>query len=213
LFFLDQAYYQYYKRIKEQKRPIAALLNSTKQHSRRWFSATTGGIPLEQQQDRKNIWMNNKVQWQHINHSTPHITPQNTTVCDSTPDPLTLLNTKFAIDLNTVSKIQPHGQGDSSFEIYLKDGTALRYEAENTQIMLQWLTLITNKLKLDPPGLDNLKTYQSQPENVKYILVSFLLIKHNYIISNKRVYTIAIWIIVCQTRLQRTFYTTILYPY
>lgn len=131
---------------------------------------------------RKNKWTSlkdNKVQWQHINHSTPHITPSSTTVCDQTPDPMTLINARLVIDLNQVAKIQPLEQEGNCFEMYMKgeNGKMLQFEATSTQTMLQWVTLITNKLKIDHhhylgSGCSNgFETYQSRPENVRNILV------------------------------------------
>lgn len=156
-----------------------------------WFSATTGGIHLHQYQKKKKPANDaqKKKSWQYVNHSTPNLTPSNTdTIENSTspfanaaPDPIVLINSTHVLDLNQVFRVQPmqlaNNKKDVTFEVHMKrQNKILYFEAPNTQTMLEWITIIGSKLRLDPSLLighhNGFENHQSRPENVKDILVS-----------------------------------------
>lgn len=189
LFLLDKSYYYFYKRqqhqLMEKKKNFNRYMNiETNKRNHNWFSATTGGIHLQQQ---KIFYNKKKKEWQYVNYSTPNLTPSSTAVVNnssvidptSAPYPDLLINAKYLINLSSIANIQPMIQEDATsnvFQIHIKDqADILYYEAPNTQIMLEWVALINTKLKMDPGSLlghySGFKAYQSQPENVKDILV------------------------------------------
>lgn len=190
MFFLEKSYFYYYKRLRDRQLEQHATGTSQQNNSSNsWFSATTGGIYLHQHQKKKKAANDaKKKNWQHVNHSTPNLTPSNTETIENSsspfantpPDPIVLINSKHVLDLNQVSRVQPMQDGTKSvntFEVHTKrQNQILYYEAPNTQIMLEWITIIGSKLKLDPLLLlghhNGFENHQSRPENVKDILVS-----------------------------------------
>lgn len=177
IFFMDRTLYFSCKRERdeqERKRLETRYGNlETKKRNSHWFAATTGG--MTQQQKKKN--------WQFINQSTPQLTPTSSNLALITPSPSTLINTRFLIDLNQVSRVQPVTQPGQSdlFELHFKNGQVLFYQAPNTQIMLEWVALIQHQLKIDPIQLRGLfngfNLHQSRPEHVKDILVNIYIYK------------------------------------
>lgn len=174
----------------EQKKSSNRYMDiETNKRNHNWFSATTGGIYLQQQ---NLLSSKKKKKWQHMNHSTPNLTPSSTVLNNSSiidptlaPFPDLLINAKFLINLNSIASIQPIIQEDSAsnvFQILLKDqADILYYEAPNTQIMLEWVALINKQIKTDPESLighySGFKAYQSRPEDVKDILASIFFKK------------------------------------
>lgn len=202
LFLLDKSYYYFYKRQryqlmeKQQRNSTNRHMNvETNKRNHNWFSATTGGIHLQQ----KNTIFNSKKkrEWQYVNRSTPNLTPSSTAINSSSAadhssalSPAILINAKHLIDLNLISSVQPMVQEDSQlstsniFQIHIKNQVeVLYYEAPNTQTMLEWVTLINSKLKIDPVSLighyNGFQTYQSRPEDVKDILVSEKMVENS----------------------------------
>ena len=194
LFFLDKNYYFYYKRLRDHQIEQQEKMKNSRDHARQnletnknvnnWFSATTGGIYL---QHKKYVHKKDNRQWQHANQSTPNLSPSSTAIdspmANSPPDPIVLMNAKFVIDLNQIEYVQPFLQGtaaSNTFEMFIKDKSRpLYYQATDTQTMLEWVTLITSKLKIEPHLLvghhNGFQTYQYQPEHVKDILVKYAL--------------------------------------
>lgn len=194
MFFLEKSYYYYYKRLRDrqleqQMHGMETDKKSTGVNS--WFSATTGGIHLHQYQKRKKPANDaqKKKSWQYVSHSTPNLTPSNTDNIENStspfaneaPDPIVLINSTHVLDLNQVSRVQPmqlaNDKTDVTFEVHVKrQNRILYFEAPNTQMMLEWITIIGSKLKLDPSLLighhNGFENNQSRPENVKDILVS-----------------------------------------
>ncbi|KAI8064272.1 uncharacterized protein B0P05DRAFT_476440 [Gilbertella persicaria] len=141
LFFFDGLYYFQCKKHDEKKKKDAK-----KQH---WFSATTGFLFQQRKLtiSKQSNHPNKRTQYKlgsvesspHLKLSKPELIPP--------PDPSRLLNAKHVIDLHRVEYVEPCHQ-DKIFMLHI-NGTSLYYEAPNTQIMLEWVTLINNAFTLD----------------------------------------------------------------
>ncbi|CAO0800519.1 unnamed protein product [Mucor circinelloides] len=186
LFFFDGPYYYYYKRQaqrQESQRQREEQSKQKKQHN--WFSATTG---LLLQQRKLIISKENKKRIYELgNQSSPHLkyaSPESVPL----PDPTKLVNAHLLLDLHRVTRVQPMLQKgtqhvtSNTFEIHI-DNTILYYEAPSTQIMLQWVTLISNMVKTEHLLVNSSLSYRHHRgyDGNKSILQSgFLYVKQDF---------------------------------
>lgn len=173
LFFLDRSYYYFYKRKEEANRTIDTKPRESKNN---WFSQTTG---LLFQHRKVLISKGNKTDLyeQGPNQSSPHLKYFKRPEVPPPPSPQKLVNARLLLDLNQVERIQP-STDDNTFEIHIKnDSCILYYEAPNTQMMLQWVTLINNMLRSNHLVLYSMHSHCHEPEKSKSknILVSIEL--------------------------------------
>lgn len=163
LFFFDGPYYYFYKRQAQRQENQRQREEQSKQKKQRnWFSATSG---LLLQQRKLMISKENKKRIYELgNQSSPHFkyaSPESIPL----PDPAKLVNAHLVLDLHRVTRVQPMLQNgvqhaaSNTFEIHIDD-TILYYEALGTQIMLQWVTLINNMIKMNNLLLNSSLSYR-----------------------------------------------------
>ncbi|KAI8372615.1 Pleckstrin homology domain-containing protein [Choanephora cucurbitarum] len=186
LFFFDTIYHSRFKRQDQQTTP------KEPDNPKHWFSATTG---LLFQQRRLTISKQTQQQRTRFQlgsmESSPHFKP-NKTEWMPPPDPDRLIHAKRVLDLHQVEAAQPL-LDTTSFEIRLKEhDSTLYYEAPNTQIMLEWVTLINYAIKLDRLLLHSTVSLSHHHGSChKNILLSGLLyVKQNFKASFKPYYCI-----------------------
>ncbi|GAN07400.1 hypothetical protein MAM1_0159d06897 [Mucor ambiguus] len=186
LFFFDGPYYYYYKRQAQRQENQRQREEQSKQKKQNnWFSATTG---LLLQQRKLIISKENKKRIYELgNQSSPHFkyaSPESVPL----PDPTKLVNAHLLLDLHRVTRVQPMLQkgtqhaSSNTFEIHI-DGTILYYEAPSTQIMLQWVTLISNMIKVEHLLVSSSLSYRHHRgyDGNKSILQSgFLYVKQDF---------------------------------
>ncbi|KAI8641170.1 hypothetical protein BD408DRAFT_444503 [Parasitella parasitica] len=187
LFFFDGLYYYYYKRQAqrlENQRRREEQFDQKKHHN--WFSATSG---LLLQQRRLSIIKENKKRIYELgSESSPHFKYTSSADLVALPDPTKLVNAHLVLDLHRVTRVQPMLQKGTqhatpnTFEIHMGNNI-LYYEAPNTQIMLQWITLINNAIKVDYLWMNSSLSYRHHrgyDGNRRILQSGFLYVKQNF---------------------------------
>ncbi|CAO3612594.1 unnamed protein product [Mucor fragilis] len=183
LFFFDRPYYYYYKRQAQRQENQRQREEQSKQKKQNnWFSATTG-LLLQQRkliiskENKKRIYQLGNQSSPHFKYASPGSVPL--------PDPTKLVNAHMLLDLHRVTRVQPMLQKgtehatSNTFEIHIDD-TILYYEAPSTQIMLQWVTLISNMIKMEHLLVNSSLSYRHYRgyDGNKSILVSASRLVH-----------------------------------
>lgn len=153
LFLFDGPFYSKYKK------ELQKQIQEEKKGRYHWLQVTTG-LLFQQRKIVISKNSNNKT----IFKSAPLFHPKSPTV--SLPETLKLFNSHYMIDLqHQVIRAQlstHHTSRGRVLEIELKEGGILYYEAPNTQIMLQWITMINNSIPLDHFLLFDTIAYKKQ---------------------------------------------------
>ncbi|KAI8378956.1 hypothetical protein BD560DRAFT_487846 [Blakeslea trispora] len=198
LFLFDNIYHDRFKRQDQQS--LSSQESEEKNDGKRhWFSATTG-LLFQQRKlliSKQTHVTKNKKKRTHFQlgnaKSSPHFKLHKTEWM-SPPDPARLMHAKLVLDLHQVASAQPLLDDSQSFEIRLKSrhDSVLYYEAPNTQIMLEWVTLINSALRLDRLLLHSTASLSHHHGSChrRILLSGLLYVKHNYSKSFKPYYCI-----------------------